>query len=95
MLRFFRPLFKNPPGIPNYRVAPRYDISGAAAFVMEREYGEPLLYVAGPGTLTFDSLRVTQQTPLYFTFRGVQAGLGGNMAGQFALSPLSADSVGG
>lgn len=92
--RFFRATFKNPPGIPNYQVAPRYDISGAAALVMQREYGEPILAFTGTGKIPRRSLMATQQPPLYYTFRGVQSGLGGTQAGQFAMSPLT-DETGG
>jgi len=92
--RFFRATFKNPPGIPDYQVAPRYDNSGAASFVMQPEFTQPILAFTGPGKIPRRSLMATQQPPLYYTFRGVQAGLGGLQAGQFALSPLT-DSSGG
>lgn len=92
--KFFRATFKNPPGIPNYQVAPRYDISGAAQFVMQPEFTQPILAFTGTGKIPRRSIMATQEVPLYYTFRGIQSGLGGIQAGQFALSPLT-DETGG
>lgn len=94
MLRIFRSMFKNPPGIPNYQAGPHYDISGAANFVMQQEYYNPLIAVQGPGMVPRGSLRVTEK-PLYLgQLSVIQSGLGGIQTGQFMLSPLT-DATGG
>lgn len=84
---FFRPQFKQPDGIPNYRVGPLYDGIGSGNFVYEAEFQNPVQVFRGAGRVA-GSLRVTQQPQVYYNFRNVRAGLGGIQAGTMALQPL-------
>lgn len=94
MLRMFRSIFKNPAGIPNYQAGPRYDTAGAAAFVLQPEYYQPLIAVQGPGAVPRRSLKLTDKPLYYGQLAVIQNGLGGIQTGQLFFSPLT-DSSGG
>lgn len=84
---FLRKQFKQPDGIPNYRVGPHYDGIGTGNFVYEAEFQNPVYLFRGAGRVA-GSLRVTQHPQVYFTYRNTRAGLGGLQAGQMAFQPL-------
>jgi hypothetical protein len=81
--------FKNPNGIPDYTVGPSFDVAGANAFVFQREFFDPVLLFRGPGRVPRGTLRVFQQPQVFINARTTERGIGGIVAGQMILQPLS------
>lgn len=97
MFHMLRKLFKQPPGIPDYRLGPQYDLSGARSFVYQREFSDPLVSPIGPANRA-GSMRVTQQPQVYFFGQNITVSSiagGGLQAGSIAMQPLGDGSNSG
>lgn len=81
-------VFQNPIGIPNYAVAPHFDLAGAAGFVFQREFVDPVLVFRGAGRVPRGGYRVLQQPQVFIGARVTERGIGGIVPGQMILQPL-------
>lgn len=82
-------MIKNPAGIPNYTVAPSFDLAGAAGFIFQREYFDPVLVFRGAGRVPRGGINVLQQPQVFIGARVTERGIGGIVPGQFILQPLT------
>lgn len=97
MLRILRGLFsQSGTGLPNYRVGPKYDGSGAAIMVFEPETTFPEYETFASGRCVraikvVRPFRPLQQPQVYVGKLAPFAGLGGLQAGQIITQPLQND----
>jgi len=79
--------FKQPDGIPNYFAGPRFNGEGAAAFVYEEEFANPVYSFRGSARMA-GCFYALQPPQVYWTQRTPVAGIGGLVAGQIFSQPL-------